>query len=115
MVKVKPEQIKLIMKVKKVGLVQMAKELGVTRQAIHGIMSGKPVSGKLIGRLIQYSGLDFSDIFFIDDITLESDINFNANPSDLPQDESFTPRKGKSSSRQKSNVLAGNKKAHENK
>lgn len=91
MVKVKPEQIKLIMKVKKVGLVQMSKELGVTRQAIHGIMSGKPVSGKLIGRLIQYSGLDFSDIFFIDDITLASVNNLHAIPQDSPQDETLPP------------------------
>jgi len=112
-IKVKPEQIKFIMKMKKLSLVQMAMELGVTRQTIHGIMSGKPVSGKLIGRLIQYSGLDFSDIFFIDDITLASNKNFVSNPSDLPQDKSFTPRKGKSSSRQKSSVLRGNKEAHE--
>ena len=87
MVKVKPEQIKLIMKVKKVGLVQMAKELGVTRQAIHGIMSGKPVSGKLIGRLIQYSVLDFSDIFFVD-IKESKDYNFTGNAPENPQVES---------------------------
>ena len=95
MVKVKPEQIKLIMKVKKVGLVQMANELGVTRQTIHGIMSGKPVSGKLIGRLIQYSGLDFSDIFFIEDITLASDNNFTGNATENPQVESSNVKIGK--------------------
>jgi DNA-binding XRE family transcriptional regulator len=105
MVKVKPEQIKLIMKVKKVGLVQMAKELGVTRQAIHGIMSGKPVSGKLIGRLIQYSGLDFSDIFFIDDITLASTNILHSIPPNSPQDESLPPETMNHSGKKKQAVL----------
>lgn len=105
MVKVKPEQIKLIMKVKKVGLVQMAKELGVTRQAIHGIMSGKPVSGKLIGRLIQYSGLDFSDIFFIDDITLASTNILAPIPKNSPQDETLPPETMNHSGKKKQAVL----------
>jgi predicted DNA-binding protein (UPF0251 family) len=69
MVRAKPEQIRLIMKIKKLNITQLAEQVGVTRQAIHNALAKKPVGGKLIGGLIQLSGWDFSDIFFIENLT----------------------------------------------
>jgi len=69
MVRAKPEQIRLIMKTKNLNITQLAEHIGVTRQAIHNALAKKPVGGKLISGLIQLSGWDFSDIFFIDNLT----------------------------------------------
>jgi len=69
MVKADPEKIKLIMKIKKITLAQLAEKLGVSRQALYNALAKKPVGGKLISGLIQLSGWDFSDIFFIDNLT----------------------------------------------
>ncbi len=69
MVRARPEQIRLIMKIKKLNITQLAEQIGVTRQAIHNALAKKPVGGKLIGGLIQLSGWDFSDIFFVENLT----------------------------------------------
>ena len=69
MVKAKPDQIRLILKTKKLNITQLAEHIGVTRQAIYNALAKKPVGGKLISGLIQLSCWDFSDIFFIDNLT----------------------------------------------
>ena len=66
MVKADPEKIKLIMKIKKITLAQLAEKLGVSRQALYYALAGKPVGGKLISGLLKFSGWDFPDIFYLE-------------------------------------------------
>ena len=103
MVRAKPEQIRLIMKIKKLNITQLAEQVGVTRQAIHNALAKKPVGGKLIGGLIQLSGWDFSDIFFVENLTSKTkenikeskDSNFTGNAPENPQVESSNVKIGK--------------------
>lgn len=94
MVKAKPEQIRLILKTKKINITQLAEHIGVTRQAIYNALAKKPVGGKLIGGLIQLSGWDFSDIFFVD-IKESKDSNITGNAPESPQVESSNVKIGK--------------------
>ena len=106
MIKAKPEQIRLIMKINKINLTQLANEIGVTRQAIHNALMGKPVGEKLIGGLIQYSGWDFSDIFYIEKSTLKSILtNSSSNSPETSQDESLSSETGKHIHQKKEPVL----------
>lgn len=103
MVRAKPEQIRLIMKTKNLNITQLAEHIGVTRQAIHNALAKKPVGGKLIGGLIQLSGWDFSDIFFVENLTSKTkenikeskDSNFTGNAPENPQVESSNVKIGK--------------------
>ena len=103
MVKAKPEQIRLILKTKKINITQLAEHIGVTRQAIYNALAKKPVGGKLIGGLIQLSGWDFSEIFFVENLTSKTkenikeskDYNFTGNAPENPQVESSNVKIGK--------------------
>lgn len=66
MVRAKPEQIRLILKTNRINILQLSKKTGLTPQAIHNALKGKPVGGKFIGNLLNYSGWDFSDLFYFD-------------------------------------------------
>lgn len=117
MVKVKINVLKAIMKANNVNQKELAKAIGIDPAMISKLLSNKRINvgAKFISGLLKYTGMQFEDLFFLSrEYELYNTNILVGNAPQMPQDESFTPRKGKSSSRQKSNVLAGNKKAHEN-
>ncbi len=66
MIKVRPEQIKLLIRTKKITITKLAESLGVSRQAIYCALAGRPVGGKMISELLKFSGWDFADIFYVE-------------------------------------------------
>lgn len=118
MIRVRISVLKAIMEAKELTQTELANAIGVDQSLVSKILKNKitSVGNKFIEGLMNYTGMSFDDLFFLSkNYGLRIPYNFHANPSDLPADVVSNPRKGKSSSRQKSSIPTGNKEAHENK
>jgi hypothetical protein len=75
MIKAKPKELKMIIKLLKLNPTKFAEKAGLTPMSIYNALAGKPIGSEVVSKTLLFTGLKFEDLFFVtEDITPKSNM-----------------------------------------